>query len=365
MVKGVQGVIIVRSDRWPAPGSRGSLPSFNFNLILPHKNLKWALLALVIVALGVAATAQARIFSVFSEAFAAPKNPSTLGTNSQNMALLGASLNSDPNAVKGGDATIVAGALLSQSGPMGTIANVDEHTPGSDQISVYVVREGDSLSQVAKMFGVSTNTIIWANDLPRSGAIKPGQVLTILPITGVKHTVIKGDTIAKIAKKYGGDAEEIAGWNGLEVTSALTVGQTIIVPDGEITTVVTKPSSGGGKPAVASGYYLRPISGGRRSQGLHGHNGVDLAAAVGTPIYAAADGMVIVSKQGGWNGGYGNYVVIRHDNGTQTLYAHNDTNAVSMGERVSRGDVIGTVGTSGKVTGAHVHFEVRGAANPF
>lgn len=357
---------MVKSDRWPAPGSRFDLPSFNFTLILPHKNLKWALLALVIVALGVAATAQARILSVFSEAFAAPKNSPSLGTNSQNMALLGASLNSDPNAVKGGDATIVAGALLSQSGPMGTIANVDIHTPGSDQISVYVVREGDSLSQVAKMFGVSTNTIIWANDLPRSGSIKPGQVLTILPITGVKHLVAKGDTISKIAKKYGGDAEEIAAWNGLEVSSALTVGQTIIVPDGEITTVVTtKPSSGGGQTAVASGYYLRPISGGRRSQGLHGHNAVDLAAPVGTPIYAAADGVVIVSKEGGWNGGYGNYVVIRHDNGTQTLYAHNDSNAVSMGERVSRGDVIGAVGMSGKVTGAHVHFEVRGAANPF
>jgi murein DD-endopeptidase MepM/ murein hydrolase activator NlpD len=95
------------------------------------------------------------------------------------------------------------------------------------------------------------------------------------------------------------------------------------------------PDSGPSYP----GYYMRPIIGGRKSQGIHGHNGVDLAAPVGTPIYAAAGGSVIVSiANGGWNGGYGNYVVISHPNGTQTLYAHNSANLVSVGDKVSRGD---------------------------
>lgn len=320
-------------------------------------------------ALGVAASAHASLLSAVaglvspSSASAANQN-----ANSQTVTLLGAAGSVDPSTKVPGDTTIVAGALMSDSGPLGTIANVDD-THQSDQISVYVVREGDSLSQVAKMFGVSANTIIWANDLPKSGAIKPGQILTILPITGVKHQVVKGDTIAKIAKKYKADVEEVAVFNGLDIDSPLTVGQTIIVPDGEIAapTPTTKPSSGGsgGKEPNYDGYYLRPIAGGKRSQGLHGHNGIDFSAPIGTEILASADGVVIISKEGGYNGGYGSYVVIRHDNGTQTLYAHMSKNLAFSGEQVKRGQVIGLVGITGKATGPHVHFEVRGARNPF
>lgn len=287
---------------------------------------------------------------------------------SQTIPLLAATANFDPNPAKGGDdTTIVGGALLPDVGPVGTIADVaDHHT--NDQISVYAVHEGDSLSQIAKMFGVSANTIIWANDLPKSGAIKPGQILTILPISGISHTVAKGETISSIAKKYKGDAEEIASFNGLEIDSKLAIGQKIIVPDGEISAPTSssggKPSSGYSGPSYA-GYYLKPVPNGRRSQGLHGHNGIDFAAPVGSSVVAAADGVVIISKEGGWNGGYGNYVVIRHPNGTQTLYAHNTTNLVYPGQTVKQGQAIATVGVTGKVTGSHLHFEVRGAKNPF
>ncbi len=80
---------------------------------------------------------------------------------------------------------------------------------------------------------------------------------------------------------------------------------------------------------------------------------------------ASADGQVIIARMGGWNGGYGNYIVVRHGNGTQTLYAHNSKNNVSAGDSVSQGEVIGAVGNSGKSTGSHLHFEIRGAKNPF
>jgi murein DD-endopeptidase MepM/ murein hydrolase activator NlpD len=103
----------------------------------------------------------------------------------------------------------------------------------------------------------------------------------------------------------------------------------------------------------------------RKSQGIHGYNGVDLAAPTGTQVLAAASGQVLISRFGGWNGGYGNYIVIKHSNGTQTLYAHNSANYVSVGQWVSQGDVIGLVGNTGKSTGSHLHFEVRGAKNPF
>ena len=93
---------------------------------------------------------------------------------------------------------------------------------------------------------------------------------------------------------------------------------------------------------------------------------LDLAAPIGTPILASAAGDVIVAKEGGWNAGYGNYVVIQHDNGSETLYAHQSKVVVSQGEHVVQGQVIGYVGTTGKSTGPHVHFEIRdGIRNPF
>lgn len=243
------------------------------------------------------------------------------------------------------------------------------HKATSDQISIYVVRDGDTLSQIAEMFDVTVNTIKWGNDLS-SNTLKSGQTLVILPISGVKHTVVKGDKVTTLAKKYKGDIEEILAYNNLKEGEALTVGTVIIIPDGE----VLPPPSSGTRSLVRSvnsslkeyeGYYLRPIVGGKKTQGIHGYNGIDIAAPSGTPILAAASGEVIISRSGGWNGGYGNYVVIRHSNGTQTLYSHNSKNNVSVGDSVEQGDVIGFMGATGKATGVHLHFEIRGAKNPF
>ena len=113
-------------------------------------------------------------------------------------------------------------------------------------------------------------------------------------------------------------------------------------------------------------YYIAPLSHYVQTQGIHGYNAVDLAAPMGTPIMAAADGTVIVARSGGWNGGYGSYVVIQHGNGSQTLYAHMSKVAAYDGEGVVQGQVIGYVGESGNATGPHVHFEIRdGIRNPF
>ena len=102
-----------------------------------------------------------------------------------------------------------------------------------------------------------------------------------------------------------------------------------------------------------------------KTQGLHGYNGVDIGAPNGTPIIAAAGGSVVVSRNSGWNGGYGNYIVIKHENGTQTLYAHMSEIVVVSGQSIVQGQVVGSVGSTGKSTGSHLHFEVRGAKNPF
>jgi LysM repeat protein len=287
-------------------------------------------------------------------------------------------------------------ALLADAAPSGSQAFTDINSSDTGQISVYVVRQGDTLASIAQMFGVTTNTIIWANDI-KGGKVSVGDQLVILPISGISHTVVKGDTLQSIAKKYGADLGDILSYNGLSEDDNLTIGQVIIVPDGELSSAPsssTSSSSSGSSSALGGsvnscglkisnyekllvnpckypsypGYYARPIAGGVKTQNLHGYNAVDLASPVGTSIHAAADGKIIVLKDNSaWNGGYGNYIVISHPNGTQTLYAHmrNTETGLSVGSVVTQGETIGYIGMTGETTGPHVHFEVRGARNPF
>ena len=181
-------------------------------------------------------SAQAGFFSIFSDVFS-KLSLEKLGEkplNSQTLPLLQAAVNPDPNPGKGGgDITIIGGtALFSENGPSGTIADVEDNNDAG-HISIYVVREGDSLSDIAKIFGVSVNTIVWANDI-KGGIIKPGQTLVILPISGIKYTVKKGDTLQSIAKLYKADLDEILQYNNLNTTSKLAIGDEIVIPDGEI-----------------------------------------------------------------------------------------------------------------------------------
>lgn len=293
------------------------------------------------------------------------------GVNSQTVGLSSATVSGRDSAFSGGgDITISGDALLPDSGVIGTSADV-ALLPESDQISIYVVRPGDSLSGIAKMFNVSVNTIVWANDLKRASAIQEGQTLIILPVTGLRHTVVKGETVGSIAKKYKGDVNEILQFNDLSSGATLLAGQVILIPSGEEPVSVSLPSRPGrtavrgGSGPVYDGYYLQPLVGGVKTQGLHGYNGVDLASRSGNDILASAAGQVIISKNSGWNGGYGKYVVIRHDNKTQTLYSHLSEALASVGQEVAQGEVIGKLGSTGNSTGPHLHFEIRGAKNPF
>ena len=290
--------------------------------------------------------------------------------------LLTAAQNPDPQSASGGDDVIAIDGVLVSTGPVGKDEIRAAHTEGSGEITVYTVRPGDSLSQIAAMFDVTANTILWANDLTKASAIQPGDNLIILPVAGVRHVVKAGDTIASIAKKYDGNAEEIVSYNQLASATDLTVGDTLVIPGGEIQApvVVKKPvtkttkASGaavGSAVAQSSGSLVNPAPGTIKTQGIHGYNGVDLGGHIGTTVRAAAAGQVIIAKASGWNGGYGSYVVIKHTNGTQTLYGHLSRVDVTVGENVAQAETIGALGNTGKSTGPHLHFEVRGGKNPF
>lgn len=257
-----------------------------------------------------------------------------------------------------------------KSGPL-RLSTEEVDYPTEDTITLYEVKKGDTVASVAKLFGVTTNTILWANTIESPGP-KEGDVLVILPITGIKYTTKQGDTLASIAKRYKGDISEIAKYNGLSEEATFAVGTSIIIPDGEVD--VPKPKTDS-KLAVKKtvkklattplGFFVKPLTWFIKTQGIHGKNAVDLAGKLGSPIVATASGRVIVAKMGGYNGGYGNMIVIAHKNNIQTLYAHLQNINVNSGQTVEQGQVIGALGSTGRSTGPHLHIEVRGASNPF
>ena len=309
------------------------------------------------------------IVSIWSEEVSAEEVTEAFDHSALFTPLLSATLNPDPQkATGGGDVSVADGALIS-NGPVGAdeIAASGQHV---DEISVYVVREGDALSQIAEMYGVTTNTILWANDISSAASIQPGDTLVILPFVGVRHEVASGETLGSILKKYDADLEEVLNYNNLATADSLSVGDELMIPGGEMHTAPKRvayasPTKSSG--SVSTSGFSHPAPGAIKTQEIHGYNAVDLASAGGIyiPILAAAGGEVIISKSSGWNGGYGQYIVIRHSNGTQTLYSHLSRNDVGVGAWVAQGQQIGKMGNTGKSTGTHLHFEVRGGHNPF
>ncbi len=235
---------------------------------------------------------------------------------------------------------------------------------GREDVQEHFVKEGESLGSIAEKFQISLETILWANNLENRAIIQPGQKLIIPPVTGVLHLVRSGDTVSQIAQIYGGEASEIISFNNLSGEADIFIGRMLVIPDGRMPIVKTVRQ---GIP-LASSYFIMPLSGALVTQWLHWYNAIDFATGrCGDPVYAAAGGIV---QQTNYRGAYGYYVQILHPNGVATLYAHLSRIIVSPGQRVSQGQTIGHVGYTGHTipagpAGCHLHFEVRGARNPF
>lgn len=235
-----------------------------------------------------------------------------------------------------------------------------------DKTVIYTVARGDTISTIAKKFGVSQDTIRWENSL-NSDDIDVGDTLEILPVTGMSHKVSKGDTVYSIAKKYDIDAQKIVDFPFNDFanpeTFSLVEGQILVVPDGikpeEQQFIRRQQFIASGPVSITAGGFTWPLSGVISQFASWYHMAIDITGSYGTPIVSAQSGTVSIVNTGTWDGGYGNNVYVLGDNGYTSHYSHMSSVNVSEGDRVDAGKtVLGWMGLTGRTTGPHLHFEI-------
>ena len=235
----------------------------------------------------------------------------------------------------------------------------------------YQILGGETLSHIGAKFDVSSLSVLWANpDLKNPDILTPGSNLFIPPRDGMTVSVEKGQSLDGLIKKYSGNFDETLTANGISDPATIFAGQKILVADGrpaKSVPQIAKKSTGSVKgskssstgPTVPSGTFRWPTSGNVCQGFRRGHPAIDICAGGSSPPIMASDGGVVVQAAYGWNYGYGNTVLINHGNGFQTRYAHMRVLNVSSGQRVSQGQQIGMMGTTGNSRGVHLHFEIH------
>lgn len=239
------------------------------------------------------------------------------------------------------------------------------------KIETYVVKAGDTPGGIAKRFGLNLTTLYWANGLTTRSVIRLGQELKIPPTDGIIYTVKRGDTVAGIAKTYRADSATIISYNRLAPQEKLAAGTVIIIPNGRPpappppppqpkSVVVPKVPS---PDSLPGGRFLWPVIPTSSNNGRYitqyfkwNHPGLDIDGDYSNPVIAADGGVVKLIHYG--RTGYGYQVVVDHENGILTRYAHLSKILVEQGQRVDRGQTIGIVGTTGRSTGTHLHYEI-------
>lgn len=250
------------------------------------------------------------------------------------------------------------------------------------KVTAYVVAQGDSLWSIANSQNLEIDSLFGCNDLKNPDLLKPGVTLRIPNQDGIFYTVKKGDTLEKIAKSYGIPVDRIRKGNAAESLSPLQEGREVFLPGArpeaadsapaqKSGSAKSRPKSEGRTVSSASRSYRWPVMGkisspfGWRRHPVTRrrdfHTGIDVRAPRGRAIKAAKAGRV---EYAGWMGGYGRVVVVRHNDGLSTLYAHCNSLSVRNGQSVSQGQTIASVGTSGRTTGPHLHFEIRQGKSP-
>lgn len=289
----------------------------------------------------------------------------TTGSVAANLPKLGEIVNLQETTALVGGGSVVKPSLASTTAAQRLRKSVEYH----------IVQPGDTVGTVAEQYGVSTNTILWENQLSAGDYIRPGDKLTILPTSGVSHRMASGETLDSVAKKFDADVNEILEYNKLADASTIRTEQVLIIPGGRVppppapvvsSTSLASTSSGFIPPSapVDSSQQLQWPTPGRRINQYFNfrHTGLDIDTNL-SPIYAAESGVVSNTN---WGRGYGQNIILSHGGGLQTLYAHLSQILVSNGQSVERGQTIGISGCTGWCTGDHLHFEViyGGKRNP-
>jgi murein DD-endopeptidase MepM/ murein hydrolase activator NlpD len=279
--------------------------------------------------------------------------------------------------------------ITSPSVPGTIVANLIPHEadqptgPAEERTETvnYIVQNGDTLSTIAQRFGVNIGTLLWSNGRTATQYIRPGDTLRIPPVSGVLVTVKSGETLSSLAKKYGSDIDDIVRVNRLDPEKPLAAGVEIVLPGGtppaqavaaRVTTPTSKSTNSLEANAAKAARFnkpddadtssapatklLWPTSGHVITQ-YYGwrHTGLDLDGDYDSPLYASHDGVVTTA---GWNsGGYGLQILVDGD-GVRTRYAHAPKIFVKSGDTVKRGQTIAMMGTTGRSTGTHLHYEV-------
>ncbi len=234
-------------------------------------------------------------------------------------------------------------------------------------IHIHTVSSGETLWDIARAYGITVDSILSSNDITNSNRIRVGQELEILTVRGVLHPVAYGESLWEIAERYQVSMNEIILANGISDASKIQPQDRLVIPGAtrvliKDVLVIKRQLQRAfdwpllGRISSPFGTRVHPVTRVRTM-----HNGIDIAVPSGTTIRASADGRVTYS---GYNGGYGNLVIIDHGDGIETRYAHNSRNHVRAGERVTRGQIIAVSGSTGVVTGPHLHFEIRYRQQP-
>ena len=223
----------------------------------------------------------------------------------------------------------------------------------------YSIGEGENLTSISRKIGVSLDTLVSVNKISNANKLTPGQKIIIPNRNGLLYTIKENENIEEVASKYDIQLKRILTFNKIDNVSDIKTGEDIFLPGAKYTlderidkfgqmfslpTVITRISS-------VFGYRIHPITKIRTK-----HTGVDIPGSLNTPIYAARKGKVIFA---GYSGGYGNLVIVRHDNGYTTYYGHLNKITTKIGDNVGVGVMIGRMGSTGNSTGSHLHFEVR------
>ncbi|MDQ4078836.1 MAG: peptidoglycan DD-metalloendopeptidase family protein [Chloroflexota bacterium] len=237
--------------------------------------------------------------------------------------------------------------------------------PARNVVVPYAVQERETVTSIARKFGLRPTTILWANEqvVEATGLLKPGREIVIPPLDGVLYTAAEGDTFESIGAAYGVSPGLIAWFAGDQPgdPAPLAAGQRVMLPGARKAIGSYALAAAAGMPVLnrvgGEGYFAWP-TGGRISQpyGPPTHGGLDIAAPINTPIFAAERGQITFS---GWDDVYGYAIFINHQNGWSTRYAHLSGMYYQVGDWVERGQLIGVAGSTGQSTGPHLHFEVR------